>query len=234
MKEPTVIPIARLDLSFVPKSWPFADQKRPEIDAYFAELQRQKPAIWNGRVLLMYRQSLADGVFSGDFLETDYASFSAWRSWGMPEAGVHDCFGAAAVVSSEGAVLLGVMGEHTANAGWIYFPAGTPDPSDVVEGRVDLEASVARELAEETGSRISEFEVTPGWTTVVDRKLIVQIKTLRSAERAAVLRERMLAHLAREKQPELSDIRVVRGPRDLDPAMPPFVRTFLARHFEEG
>jgi 8-oxo-dGTP pyrophosphatase MutT (NUDIX family) len=231
MTGPTVFSVDRLDLAFEPAPWPFAQRRRTEIDAYFAELQRQKPAIWNGRVLLLHRHDLRDGVFRGAYLETDYASFSAWRRWQPADAGVHDCFGAGAVVAADGAVLLGVMAAHTANAGWIYFPAGTPDPSDIIEGKVDLAWSVARELKEETGLDIAELAPEPGWTTVRDGQLIVHIKTLRSRITADDLRARMLAHLATETQPELAGIRIVRGPSDYDPAMPPFVTAFLDRHF---
>ena len=98
-EEPAVFRVERLELAFTPKPWPFATERRAEIEAYFVELQRQKPAIWNGRVLLMHRQVVRDGVFSGEYLETDYASFSAWRAWGRPHAGVHDCFGAAAIIA---------------------------------------------------------------------------------------------------------------------------------------
>jgi len=150
---------------------------------------------------------------------------------GLAAGGVRDCFGAAAVVSNDGAVLLGEMGPHTANAGKVYFPCGTPDSSDIAQGKVDLGWSVERELKEETGIDIAELEAERGWTTVVDGPLIVQIRTLRSREDAQSLRARMLAHLASEHQPELADIRIVRGPQDYEPAMPPFVTVFLGRLF---
>jgi hypothetical protein len=66
---------------------------------------------------------------------------------------------------------------------------------------------------------------------VVHGALIVQIKLMRSSLSADELRARILAHLASEKQPELSDIRIVRGPQDFDPAMPRFVTAFLTQHF---
>jgi 8-oxo-dGTP pyrophosphatase MutT (NUDIX family) len=182
----------------------------------------------------MHHQVLEAGVLRGEYLETDYASFAAWRHWGRPPAGVRDCFGAGAIVARDGAVLLGVMGAETFNAGLIYFPCGTPDPDDIVDGKVDLDLSVRRELKEETGLDVAEFESGPGWTMVVDGPLIAQIKVLRSNEPSIVLRERALAHLATEPHPELADIRIVRGRADIDRAMPRFVTAFLASHFAGG
>ena len=228
---PSVMHIDRLELAFAPRPWPYAAEKRGAIDEFFSALQRKVPAIWNGRVLLLHSQSLADGVFRGAYLETDYASFAAWRAWGRPPAGVHDCFGAAAIIAADGAILLGVMGEHTAQAGRIYFPCGTPDPNDIVDSRVDLDQSVQRELKEETGCDIAEFTTEPGWTAVFDGSLIVQIKLLRSGEGADALRARILKNLARQKQPELADIRIVRGMSDVTDAMPRFVTTFLVQRF---
>jgi len=228
---PLIVPVERLELTVAAKLWAFADERRAEIDAYFEALQRAKPTIWNGRVLLLHETALADGVFRGRYLETDYASFAAWRHWGRPPAAVCDCFGAAAIVAADGAFLLGVMGTHTANAGRIYFPCGTPDPGDIVDGNVDLDLSVRRELKEETGFDIAEFAAEPGWTTVFDTSLIAHIKVLRSGESAAVLRARAIDHLARERQPELAGLRIVAGPADFDPMMPRFVTAFLAQRF---
>ena len=231
MSEPAIYPIERLELSFSPKVWEFARARRAEIDAFFAEVQREKPDVWNGRVLLLHSQVIRGGVFSGQFLQTDYASFAAWRAWGRPPAGVRDCFGAAAIRASDGAFLLGVMAPHTVNAGLIYFPSGTPDPDDIVEGKVDLEASVWRELKEETGLTAAEVAAAPGWSTVVDGNVVAQIKTLHARETAETLRAEILAWLARENQPELADIRIVRGEKDFVKAMPRFVTVFLTAQF---
>ena len=134
--------------------------------------------------------------------------------------------------AADGAFLLGVMGEHTANAGLVYFPCGTPDPDDIVGGKVDLDASVWRELKEETGLTAAELEPEPGWTAVADGNLIAQIKLLHSRQNAETLRTRMLAHLAGERQPELADIRIVRRNADFDTAMPRFVTAFLTAQFD--
>jgi 8-oxo-dGTP pyrophosphatase MutT (NUDIX family) len=120
------------------------------------------------------------------------------------------------------------MGAHTANAGRIYFPSGTPDPDDVAGGRVDLAGSVMRELAEETGLSAADVAPDAGWHAVLAGMRIALMKTLRSAEPAEALRGRILANLARQETPELADIRVVRGPADLDPMMPSFIAAYLS------
>src|SRR4030095_3313051 len=99
-----------------------------------------------GRVLLLRRGTIENRVLSGAYLETDFASFIAWRDWGFPDTSVRNCFPRAALRSADGAFLLGQMGVHTATAGQIYFAAGTPDPSDIVGDTVDLEGGVMREL----------------------------------------------------------------------------------------
>jgi len=231
MSDIAIYPVERLELAFEPKAWDFAVARRAEIDAFFEAARREKPALWNGRVLLMRRQKLSNGVLEGAYLETDFASFSAWTAWGRPHAGVHDCFGAAAILSSDGAFLLGVMGAHTFNAGHVYFPCGTPDPDDIKGDSVDLGSSVWREVKEETGLDAAALTADEGWVAVVDGALIMMVKLLRAREDAQSLRARMLGHLKSEAQPELSDIRVVRGPADFEPAMPGFVQAYLRHYF---
>ena len=77
-----------------------------------------------------------------------------------------NCFAAPVLRSADGAYLLGVMGAHTANAGQIYFPCGTPEPGDVVDGRVDLEHSARHELKDETGLDFEDLEPEAGWLSI--------------------------------------------------------------------
>jgi 8-oxo-dGTP pyrophosphatase MutT (NUDIX family) len=222
-----VVPVERLELRFAPRPWPFAKERRADIDAYFAHLRGRKPDLWNGRMLLLHEWALADGLLRGAFLETDFASYIAWRDWGFPDAAVTNCFAQGALRAADGAFLLGVMGAHTAGAGSIYFPSGTPDPDDVNGGMVDLDGSVVRELGEETGLTLDDVAVAPGWHAVLTGPRIALMKPLQAAVPAAELRGRILRHLAGEAVPELADIRIVRGPADLDPRMPAFIAAFL-------
>ena len=222
-----VVRLARAELRFAPQPWPFAHERRAEIDAHFAGLLREQPQAFNGRVLMLHEFAVCDGVLRGAYFETDFASFIAWRDWGWPDPSVRNCFGQAALRAADGAFVLGVMSSHTMNAGRIYFPSGTPDPKDVVGAEVDLAGSVLRELTEETGLTSADVSLDDGWHAVLAGPRLAMLKTVHSPLTAEKLRARILAHMATEAHPELADVRVVRGPADLEEMMPEFVHDYL-------
>jgi hypothetical protein len=219
--------VTSLDLPVQPWSWPFAEARRAEILAHFAEQQHDKPKLWNGRVLLGRHPVFAGGRLTASYFETDFASFLAWRDWGFPDKDVFNGFGMGALRCSDGAFVLGEMGEHTANAGRIYFPAGTPDLDDVVDGTVDISGSVARELEEETGLLPGDYRSEVDWHCIYTGPAIAMIRILHVDMPGETLRARIEANLARQQLPELSAIHLVRGKRDLTSAMPDFVTPFL-------
>jgi len=223
-----IIEIDCVEIALEPWRWEFALERRGEIDRYFAALRRQRPAVWNGRVLLLHRYAIRDHTFRGGCFETDYASFCAWRDWNLPDTSVYNVFAAAALRAADGAYLVGEMAPDTAAAGLLYFPCGTPEPGDLDAGGVmDLIGNLTRELNEETGLAIAELAAEPGWCMVRDRCYIALLKRLTARENADALRARIMRYLASEASPELADIRIVRAPADLQPRMPPFVVAFL-------
>lgn len=224
----TVVAIDELDFVVAPRPWRFAEERRAEIDAYFAARRRLKPHLWNGRVLLMSRCTFAGRALRGQFFETDFASFLAWREWDFPDRSIVNCFAMGVLRAGDGAFLLGEMNVHTANAGLVYFPCGTPDPSDIRDGRVDFLASVVREVAEETGLSADDFTMEPVWQAVSVGRHLALMRMLQTKEPAEVLRRRIREYLGREEMPELADMRIVRGPTDLDPMMPDVVTAYLS------
>ncbi len=223
----SILSLDRAVFSVAPWDWPFAQQRRADIDAHFAARQAKTPELWNGRVLLMRNHTFESRALTGAFFETDFASFIAWRDFGFPESGIVNCFSMGALRGSDGAWLMGVMGQHTANPGRVYFPAGTPEPQDVTGNEVDLAANVLREVAEETGLTAVDFDMEAGWTAALSGPRIALMKVLQTREPAEALRARILRHLASEHEPELSDIHIVRGSADLTATMPEFVTAFL-------
>ena len=140
----------------------------------------------------------------------------------------------AALRGSDGAFLLGEMAHHTINAGQVYFPAGTPDPTDIFGGRVDLEASARRELLEETGVDASEAAIARGWTVVFADRRIACMKLMTLAVPAARAKARIEAYLAHDPHAELSRMHIVRSPRDIDESrVPLFVAAYLRDAFAQ-
>ena len=94
MSDIAIVRVERLELAYTPRPWPFANERRAEIDRHFVELKRRHPGVWNGRTLLLHDHAVEDRAFRGAYLETDFASFIAWRDWGFPDRAVRNCFAA--------------------------------------------------------------------------------------------------------------------------------------------
>ena len=229
LRDPVIHRVTALELRVEHRAWPFAQARRAEIEAHFADKQREKPDIWNGRVLLGRDADFSGGRLRSSYFETDFASFLAWRDWGFPDREVFNGFGMGALRTNDGAFVLGEMGGQTVNAGRIYFPAGTPDPDDVVSGMLDIAGSITREIEEETGLTPADYHPTAHWDCVVVGAAIAIIRVLSIDMPAEALKARIEVNLARQAQPELAGIHLVRSRDDLRTNMPKFVTAFLER-----
>ncbi|MDB5621086.1 NUDIX hydrolase [Tardiphaga sp.] len=228
MTSPVIHRVTTLDLSFRPQPWAFADQRRAEIDAHFAQKKAEKPDLFNGRVLLGRKPVFAGTHFSAEYFETDFASFLAWRDFGDADSEVFNGFGMGALRGCDGAYVLGEMSAGTANGGRIYFPAGTPDPGDLRGEIVDIAGSVAREVEEETGLKPADYHAADDWQCVVTPRSIALMRILDVKMPGEVLRQTIEANLARQQDPELSAMHLVRSVDDFTPMMPLFVTAFIA------
>lgn len=225
----TLTPLRSVSARLVSHDWAWA---RDHADATARNWERRcadTPDLFDGPVLLARGCAIEGDAAQVSFFETRFSRFIAFRDAGSPDPAVANAFSAIVPGTADGAVLLGVMAPHTANAGQIYFPCGTPDRDDVRDGdRVDLAGSAAREFREETGLSLPPEAETAPWVLAQGEHRLAFLKPVRFAETADALAARIDAHRRREDAPELSRVVVVRGRGDLDAArMPGFVCAYL-------
>jgi 8-oxo-dGTP pyrophosphatase MutT (NUDIX family) len=195
--------------------WTFAERHKAEIAAYWQRQSIERPKLFDGTIYLLRSYAIEDRALTGTLLRTDFKSFLYWREHGYADRSMRDAFGASLIRSVEDYVLLGRQTEGNMNAGVVYPPSGMIDDDDVHAGAVDIEASIVRELAEETGLGPADLERTPGYVLTISGPLVAIAIEWRSSLDAQALRERILAHIRSEQDPELADVVIVRSLADI-------------------
>lgn len=206
---------AHLGVTHAP--WPFAVSNGSAIAAHWQRRKAENPSFFNGRVFVLRQLERHAGSIEATLSLEQFADFLYWRDLGYPDTGTLDGFGSALVRSAEGHVLLGHHAAGTLNAGSVYLPGGFLDARDVTAGgTIDLDASIARELAEETGLDAAALTRIPGVLLSRFARYCAFAIEYRSPLDAEALRLAMLDGLRRNAEQELSDIVIVRELADLD------------------
>ncbi|CAN1544595.1 hypothetical protein MCEMSEM23_01908 [Rhabdaerophilaceae bacterium] len=228
MSSSEIFALDDIDADFEPYDWTFPRDHAASIQDIWARETAIKPELFNGRVLIQHRGERDGTIFRCGYSETDYRSFLSWHRMGHPPPRMRNGFAMAALKAADGAFLLGEMASHTANAGKIYFAAGTPDLDDVVDNKVDLAGSVLREMSEETGLLADEVRVGQGWIAVSSAERIAFMRPVRIDLPAIEARAMMLGRMKLLAEQELADVHIIRGLADLDEArMPGFQLAYL-------
>ncbi len=208
--------------------WEFSTRHATAIAAHWAARKAASPALFDGVIHILARWTLVSGAFAGTFLRTDFKSFIYWRDHGYPDPSPRDCFGSALLRSCEGHVLLGRQRAGNINAGLAYPPGGFIDARDVGEdGAIDIDASIGREVREETGLGAAEIEQVPGYRVAFAGSLVSVAVEYRSRMGAHALREHVLRHVAHDPDAELIDALVVRTMADVEADTPEYAKLLL-------
>lgn len=205
--------LAKLDKNV---RWDFESSHLSDISRIWSFLTEREPKIFNGPVLMSNDMSGNFDTLEVNLLRTSYAAFMAWRELNHPSKSAKLCFPIAAIKTSDGFFLLGTMAAHTSNAGMSYFPSGTLNDDDVLEdGTVALERSLIREVEEETGLTVDDFDLKDSWTRVENDVRCAFFKEAQLKWTRAEVSERIEKFLAEQLDPELSGILFVKKRSDL-------------------
>ncbi|MBJ3783831.1 NUDIX hydrolase [Devosia sediminis] len=225
-----IVPITASDFRLAPGAWPMPAEIRAKVPGIWAEVVAKNPHVWDGRILGFTPPVLdGEGVFRSEAREDSYSAFLAWRALGFPDIGTVHIFGTTLIESADGALIFGVMGGKTINAGRVYPPGGALEPRDVrADGVVDAETCIATELHEETGLRMEDGRAGQ-LLAIVDGPRIAIARRLSFDLSAEALVARIHANLAAQDDPELSDVVACRKAADGEAAgdLAPYARVVL-------
>ncbi len=226
--------VSSCELRVVEEAWAFAEAAEECIARHWQQRTAQSSQLFNGRVVLLNHHELCRETFVGRFLATEFRKFLYWRETGTPDETVFDTFGTALILSSEGHVVLGRQRAGNINEGLAYPPGGFIDPRDIsADGTIDIDGSIAREIAEETGLDPQALTRLPGYLLTFTGQQISIAATYRCSWPAPDVVARIRAHITADPNPELDDVVVVAAHADLDKlAMPHYARVLLRHVFD--
>ncbi len=239
MTEQIALPegLSRVDdchLVLADDGWAYPTTHAAEIAANWQRRQAENPTFFNGRVLMTTAARIVDGTLVGRCCIVDFATFLHWREQDVPDPGAVDAFGSALIVSSDGGLMLARQREGNLNSGLVYPPGGLMDVRDIgPDERIEVAASIRREIAEETGLTVSDLVRVPGYLVSVHGAQVAIGGVFRSPLTAADLQARMNAGLIEDPERELTEIIIVFSMADAEPLpMPAWTRRLVAGLFE--
>ncbi|MGD9802483.1 MAG: NUDIX domain-containing protein [Hyphomicrobiaceae bacterium] len=159
-----VIRADRLRLSVTDALWPLAIENAAAITDHFARRKAGNPSFYDGQVFVLRDVWLEGAGIAGTLSLERFSSFLYWRDGMARDGATLDGFGSALVRSSEGHVLAVTAAQSTLNAGQVFLPGGFIDQRDRRGDRsIDIDASITRELLEETGLDAAALQRVPGY-----------------------------------------------------------------------
>lgn len=214
-RAPIIGDVDGFDCKVTDEGWPWAEKHASAIAEHWQTAIAEKPDLFDGKVLIATEVAVEGSRLNAELTVVRYSALKFWTRSGFPHAGAFNLFGAGIVVTKDGAVLFGEMAAHTANAGFSYFPCGTPDTGDVIDGKLDIEGSIRRELEEETGLGAVDLLPSDQRWIAWDGALFCcarRYDTELTAEEATRI---TAAHLAAQQRSELARVHLIRRMDDL-------------------
>lgn len=220
--EATVFPIAGIDLRVLPGDHPVVAAGGEAIAENWARETAANPALFDGRMLLQRRLGLSGAGIAGEAHVVPFSAFLWWRRQAV-RPGAH-LFAYPVLVAADGALVAIRMGAHTANAGQVYFAAGSLEPADVVDGRCDIEGNMRREVKEETGLDLARSTPGKGYFASRMKRTVTVLRLYRFALTAQEMIERIEAHMPTAEDQEIDGAVAIRS---ADPGAHPYNAAML-------
>lgn len=225
-----ILPVSAVSVRLDPEQHPFEAANAVAIEENWRRASARNPALFDGRVALLSGLGWRDGVLDGRCHLVRYATLLYWRDNG-PTAYAGHIYTHAMLVSSDNALVAARMGPTTANAGLVYFAAGSFEVGDFPGGVADPEFNMRREVAEETGIELAGVPHEPHFHVMSKATGTVLFRRYFLGRTADELAADVHAHVAGQADPEIVGPVVIRHAADLPDRLAPQMPDLIAWHF---
>jgi len=216
--EQTVFPVAAIDLRVLPGAHPAHLRNAAAARFNWEQEIAANPKLFDGRMVFQHRLSIGPDGISGEAHVMPFSTFMWWRKQTERAGGFH-LFAYPVIASSDGALVAIKMGAHTANAGSVYFAAGSLDEHDIIDGRCDIEGNMRREVTEETGLDLDDATADGGYYAVHRDRTVTVFRVFRFARTADELVAAIERHMPHDDEQEIAGAVIIRS---ADPTAQPY------------
>ncbi|MGI9402346.1 MAG: NUDIX hydrolase [Rhizobiaceae bacterium] len=216
---------------------PHEAENLQEIEDSWSQRKAAKPELFDGETVLGNSWRIEGNVLRIECQKIRYAALLHWldtpasAGTGNSNNSVH-FFASAVVKSSDGKILMGRMGDHTANAGRVYMPSGSIEVEDFRNGQGDFASNMRREVLEETGLDLNEAQAAHRYSAYFGNGILALFRQFDFPASSADLLEWTMAHLKNNDdnghRNELAEV-MMRNCDELDENMPTHIKAYVMR-----
>jgi 8-oxo-dGTP pyrophosphatase MutT (NUDIX family) len=216
--EKAVFPVAHVDVRVLAGDHPFRSREEEAIRLNWERETAANPALFDGGLVFQHRMTVSEQGIESDAYLVPFSTFMWWRRKQERQGGFH-LFAYPVLVGSDNTLVAIRMGKHTANPGQVYFAAGSLEECDIVDGRVDLEGNMRREVLEETGLDLRDAMAENAYHATHFRRSVTVFRLFRFAMTGEALAAEIERHIPVAEDQEIEGAVVIRS---ADPAAQPY------------
>ncbi len=225
-----ILPVGEISVALEDRPHPYELANRQAIDDNWESEVARQPKLFDGEMILLSEMSYRHGRIEGRCHPIRFATFLYWRRDRRASAGFH-VFANAIPVASDGALIAIRMGPHTANAGRVYFAAGSFERRDFRDGVADVELNMHREVAEETGLDLESVAREDCYFAYCSGAGLTLVRRYFLDGTAATVADRIRAFIAADPDPEADQVVVINGDADVPESAPVHMKPLVRWHF---
>ena len=225
-----ILPVREITVSLADEPHPYELANRGAIDANWDKEIVRQPKLFDGEMILLSDVSYRDGCIVGQCHPIRFATFLHWRKNRAASDGFH-VFANAMPVTADGALIAIRMAPHTANAGRVYFAAGSFERQDFRDGFADVAYNIRREVAEETGIDLADVARDDNYHAYCTASGLTLIRRYYLEQDVQSLLASIRAHIASEAEPEADQAVGIRSEVDVPESAPAHMKPLVRWHF---